>query len=177
MSANIGKNDYGGDSEDVLLAVNPYYGILGDKSAAIIESGLEYGGKTYRADNTDRIDNSDKFYSNIESKEENWHDENFMFDNQGFDRVGRNTLREADSIELIGGPLEDIGTVVHSIGESQNYSINKELTFDYAALNEDQGYVSDDLISIQSILDYSPETMDERLRRSALDDSGILDQE
>lgn len=184
MSVNLNKNDYGGDGEDVLLTVNPYYGILSDKSAAIIESGLEYGGETYRAINTDRIEDPAKFYRNEEliSSErssheftQEWYDDNFIFDNQGFDELDRNALRAADSIELVGGPLEDIGTVVHSIGENQDYSIDKALTFDYAAVNEDQGYVSEDLISIQSILDYSPETLDQRLERSGLTDSNLLD--
>lgn len=187
MSVGKRKEEYGGGSQNKLVAVNPRDEVIGDNFEIVVESCFSYDGPVHRVDNINRFSDIAEFYRSEElllrdleedaddtNTDPGWYDRAFMFDDEGLDSSDVDyILEDTDTIALVGGPLEDIGTVVNSLGEDQNYEVNPHLVFDYGAFNEQQGYVVEELSSIQNIMENSPETMDERLTRSGLEDVAL----
>lgn len=184
MSTGKHRLEYGGDDRNTLVAVNPREEVLGSNSDPVVDTAINYEGTVYRADNIDRIDDIAEFYrheellarepdpeTEIDIEDASWYDRAFLFDEDGLDTSDANYItNDARVIDIIGGPLEDIGTVVNSLGTNQNYTFHTSLIFDYGGIDARDGYMDDDLVNLDHVLENNPELMDERLTRSGLED-------
>jgi hypothetical protein len=191
MHRGVGEERHGGNETNSLLVVNPQKEIIVDHSDRVRRATEGYGGEVYRLDNIDRMENAAEFYENQEElmnqlydiAEEGehvdpfWYDDAFLFDSGGLDSADQKAVTsESSTLEFLGGPLEDISTVIASIeagSQEASYILNRNLVFDYGAWDSGEGYVEDELTSLEHLLEADEPGMQERLQHHRLDRDNV----
>jgi hypothetical protein len=191
MHRGVEEERHGGNEMNTILVVNPRDEVIGDHSDRVRRATEGYGGEVYRLDNIDRMENAADFYGNQEQlmdqlydiAEEGehvdpfWYDDAFLFDSGGLDSTDQKAATsESSTLEFLGGPLEDIATVIASIeagSKEASYILNRDLAFDYVAWNQEQGYVEDELGSLGEILEADESAMKDRIQNYRLDRENV----
>lgn len=191
MSRSVGEKKHGGNETNALMVMNPRDKVIGDRSDQVMRVAEGYSGEVYRLDNIERLEDPAEFYEKKEHLMDTidevadegehldpfWYDRAYLFDSGGLDSADqRGVTRESSTLEFIGGPLEDIATVVASLeagGNDASYVLNRQLAFDYAGWNQEQGYVEEELRSLGDLLEVDEPSMRERLEHHRLDRENV----
>lgn len=189
MSVYQKRQDDRSSGRNSLVVVNPREDVIKSFSERVVDAAISYEGDVYRVDNLDRIDDIAGFYDSQEDLAEGlgyfehedldfWRDEFFVFDEEGLDRIDcNNMLEDTSTFEFIGGPLHDIGIVKNSIDRETSmpvdHVLNRHLAADYGGFNSEQGYVTSDFMSLNEVIDYAPETLQQRLEIADLDSDNV----
>ena len=189
MSVSMKKERSGGPERTPLVVVNPREEVIGRFSDMIVDAAMSYEGDVYRVENLDRVEDLQEFYDHEEKLADDpiyndperggmWYDEFFVFDEDGVDEIDcKSILDNASTFHFAGGSLQDIGTLKNSIDEKASaptsYTLNRHLTADYGGFNQDQGYVTNALMSLDDVIKNTPETLQDRLQKAGLNSENV----